>query len=170
MLIFRHYVSRSKLLFTTGFAGIFLTAFLITAGPSQPVDGGPYSATEAFALVMLRVALVLLVLIALGCHRPEVCSSWRLLLERLSVAGVIGCGAIVLVQRFMLGQPPGVSAVATAVFGGCAVVIAASGAGWHSLLLRSRPRPRALVLGCGHKASIIWRLTQGNNLDVELAA
>jgi hypothetical protein len=170
MLIFRHYISRSKLLFTTAFAGIFLTAFLITAGSSQHVNGGAVFTTEGLALVALRVALVVLVLIALGCHRPEVCSSWRLLLERLGVAGVIGCGAIVLAQRLMLGQPPRVTVVAMAVFGGCAAVIAAYGAGWHSLLLRTNPRPRTLVLGCGPKASIIWHLTQRNNLDVELLA
>lgn len=168
MSFFRHYISRSKLLFAVHLVFIFLVTFIIAAKQAGLGDGAPISAVSALGLVILPAILVPLVTIALGCHRPEVRASILVLFERLCIAGIIGCGAIVLVQELLLGEAPAVSAVALAVFGGCAAVVLAHYASGRTLWFRRNLRCRTLVLGCGRKAQSIAHLAARDDFDLEL--
>lgn len=119
--------------------------------------------------VLLPSGLLLLCLIALGSYHLEAWRSVQVMAKRLFASALCGSLLITVSQYLVLGYWPSPAKIALCAGLSCLIALGARLTGRRLTGLRSRIKPRALVLGTGVKAEALWRALdlgfQGPNVD-----
>ncbi|MEZ5935072.1 MAG: TIGR03013 family PEP-CTERM/XrtA system glycosyltransferase [Alphaproteobacteria bacterium] len=119
--------------------------------------------------VLLPSGLLLLCLIALGSYHLEAWRSVQVMARRLFASALCGSFLIILSQYLILGYWPSPAKIAFCAGLSCLIALGARLIGRKLTGLRSRIKPRALVLGTGAKAEALWRALglgfHGPNVD-----
>jgi sugar transferase (PEP-CTERM system associated) len=153
MSILGCHVNRLSLILSSIEAAIFCLVFLV-AGRfllAGGVDGDPFSS------VLLPSAILLLCFIALGGYHLDAWRSVPVMARRLFASALCGSLLIIVAQYLLLGYWPSPAKIAFCAGGGCLVALGARLVGRKLTGLRSRIKPRALILGAGQKAEALWR-------------
>lgn len=117
---------------------------------------------ELFNTVLLPSGLLLLCLIVLGSYHLDAWRSVQVMAKRLLASAVCGSLLIIVTQYLTLGYRPSATKIAFCACCSCLVALGARLVGRRLTKLRSRIKPRALILGVGERAEILWQtLGQG---------
>ncbi|MGI9435915.1 MAG: TIGR03013 family XrtA/PEP-CTERM system glycosyltransferase [Geminicoccaceae bacterium] len=124
--------------------------------------GTGHAKFDVFSTVLLPSVLLLLCLVALGSYQLDAWRSVQIMAKRLFASAVIGSLVISLSQYLMLGYWPSMVKIAFCACISCLVAMGARLIGKRLTGLRSKIKPRALILGAGDKAEALWQaLGQG---------
>ncbi len=155
MSILGYHFNRLSLILSSIEALLFCFVFLLSG--RFLLIGTGHIDFDLFSTVLLPSGILLLCLIALGSYHLEAWRSVQIMARRMFASAVFGSLLIVIVQYLMLGYSPSPTKIAFCA--GCSCLIALGGRliGRKLTGLRSRIKPRALILGTGEKAAVVWR-------------
>ncbi len=124
---------------------------------------------EVFGTVLLPSGLLLLCLIVLGSYHLDAWRSVQVMAKRLFASAVCGSLLIIVTQYAIIGYRPSVTKIAFCACCSCLVALGARLIGRRLTKLRSRIKPRALILGAGERAEVLWQTLgsgfMGPNVD-----
>lgn len=116
---------------------------------------------ELFGTVLLPSGLLLLCLILLGSYHLDAWRSVQVMARRLFASAICGSLLIIVTQYLLIGYRPSAAKIAFCACCSCLVALGARLIGRRLTGLRSRIKPRALILGAGERAELLWQ-TLGN--------
>lgn len=117
---------------------------------------------EFFSTVLLPSGLLLLCLVVLGSYHLDAWRSVQVMARRLFASAICGSLLIIVTQYAVMGYRPSATKIAFCACCSCLIAMAARLIGRRLTKLRSRIKPRALILGSGKRAEILWQtLGQG---------
>ena len=117
---------------------------------------------ELFGTVLLPSGLLMLCLIVLGSYHLDAWRSVQVMAKRLFASAICGSLLIIVTQYAIIGYRPSVAKIAFCACCACLVALGARLIGRRLTSLRSRIKPRALILGAGERAERLWQaLGQG---------
>lgn len=167
MSILGYHFNRLSLILSAIEAVLFCFVFMLS-GRFFLIGTGQAS-FDVINTVILPSGLLLLCLIALGSYHLEAWRSVQIMAKRLFASALCGSLLIVVFQYFLLGYWPSPAKIAFCAGLSCLVALGARLIGRKLTGLRSRLKPRALVLGTGAKAETLWRALDhgfhGPNVD-----
>ncbi|MGI9508061.1 MAG: TIGR03013 family XrtA/PEP-CTERM system glycosyltransferase [Geminicoccaceae bacterium] len=155
MSILGYHVNRLSLILSSVEAVLFCLVFML-AGPFLLIGAGQAD-LDLVRTVLLPSGLLLLCLIALGSYHLEAWRSVQIMARRLFASALCGSLLIVVSQYLLLGYWPSPAKIAFCAGLSCLVALGARLIGRKLTGLRSRFKPRALILGTGVKAEALWR-------------
>lgn len=124
---------------------------------------------ELFGTVLLPSGLLLLSLIVLGSYHMDAWRSVQVMAKRLLASAICGSLLIVVAQYAIIGYRPSAAKIAFCACCACLVALGARLIGRRLTKLRERIKPRALVLGAGERAAMLWQTLgygfMGPNVD-----
>lgn len=112
---------------------------------------------ELFGTVLLPSGLLLLCLTVLGSYHLDAWRSVQVMAKRLFASAVCGSLLITVTQYAVIGYRPSVTKIAFCACCSCLLALGARLIGRRLTGLRSRIKPRALVLGAGERAAFLWK-------------
>jgi len=155
MSILGYHFNRLSLILSAIEAVLFCFVFMLS-GRFLLIGTGQAS-FDFVHTVLLPSGLLLLCLIALGSYHLEAWRSVQIMATRLFASALCGSLLIVVCQYLLLGYWPSPAKIAFCAGLSCLVALGARLIGRKLTGLRSRIKPRALVLGTGAKAEALWR-------------
>ncbi len=124
---------------------------------------------EVFGTVLLPSGLLLLCLILLGSYHLDAWRSVQVMAKRLFASAICGSLLIIVTQYAIIGYRPSVAKIAFCACCSCLIALGARLIGRRLTTLRSRLKPRALILGAGERAERLWQALghgfMGPNVD-----
>jgi len=124
---------------------------------------------EVFSTVLLPSGLLLLCLTLLGSYHLDAWRSVQVMAKRLFASAICGSLLIIVTQYAIIGYRPSVAKIAFCACCSCLIALGARLIGRRLTTLRSRLKPRALVLGAGQRAEQLWQALghgfMGPNVD-----
>ena len=167
MSILGYHFNRLSLILSSIEAVLFCFVFML-AGPFLLIGAGQAD-LDLLRSVLLPSGLLLLCLIALGSYHLEAWRSVQVMARRLFASALCGSLLIVISQYLLLGYWPSPAKIAVCAGLSCFIALGARLIGRKLTGLRSRIKPRALVLGAGAKAETLWQALEygfhGPNVD-----
>ncbi|MDH3660483.1 MAG: TIGR03013 family PEP-CTERM/XrtA system glycosyltransferase [Alphaproteobacteria bacterium] len=167
MSILGYHFNRLSLILSTLEALLFCVVFML-AGRFLLI-GTSQADVDLVRTVLLPSGLLLLCLIALGSYHLEAWRSVQIMARRLFASALCGSLLIVVSQYLLLGYWPSPAKIAFCAGLSCLIALGARLIGRKLTGLRSRLKPRALILGAGAKAETLWRALghgfHGPNVD-----
>ncbi|MEM7042621.1 MAG: TIGR03013 family XrtA/PEP-CTERM system glycosyltransferase [Pseudomonadota bacterium] len=167
MSILGYHFNRLSLILSAIEAVLFCFVFMLS-GKFLLIGTGQASG-DMIQSVLLPSGLLLLCLIALGSYHLEAWRSVQVMARRLFASALCGSLLIVVSQYLLLGYWPSPAKIAFCAGLACLIALGARLIGRQLTGLRSRIKPRALILGTGAKAAALWRALdhgfQGPNVD-----
>ena len=160
MSILGYHFNRLSLILSAIEAVLFCFVFMLSG--RFLLIGTGQAGFDLFETVLLPSGLLLLCLIALGSYHLEAWRSVQVMARRLFASALCGSLLIIVSQYLLLGYWPSPAKIAFCAGISCLVALGARLIGRRLTGLRSRFKPRALVLGTGAKAEALWQaLGQG---------
>ena len=124
---------------------------------------------ELFGTVLLPSGLLLLCLTLLGSYHLDAWRSVQVMAKRLFASAICGSLLIIVTQYAILGYWPSAAKIAFCACCACLVALGTRLVGRRLTTLRSRIKPRALILGAGQRAERLWQALgygfMGPNVD-----
>ncbi len=155
MSILGYHFNRLSLILSAIEAVLFCFVFMLS-GRFLLIGTGQAS-FDIISTVLLPSGLLLLCLIALGSYHLEAWRSVQIMTRRLFASALCGSLLIVISQYLLLGYWPSPAKIAFCAGLSCLIALGARLIGRKLTGLRSRIKPRALILGTGDKAETLWR-------------
>ena len=160
MSILGYHFNRLSLILSSIEALIFCFAFLLSS--RFFLIGTGHVEFDLLGTVLLPSVIMLLCLTALGSYHLEAWRSVQIMTKRLFASALCGSVLIIITQYLVMGYRPSAAKIAFSASLSCLVVLGARLIGRRLTGLRSRIKPRALILGTGNKAEALWKaLGQG---------
>ncbi|MGI9420456.1 MAG: TIGR03013 family XrtA/PEP-CTERM system glycosyltransferase [Geminicoccaceae bacterium] len=167
MSILGYHFNRLSLILSAIEAVLFCFVFMLS-GRFLLVGTGK-AGFDMVQMVLLPSALLLLCLIALGSYHLEAWRSVQVMTRRLFASALCGSLLIVVSQYLLLGYWPSPAKIAFCAGLSCLIALGARLIGRKLTGLRTRIKPRALILGTGAKAETLWHALDhgfhGPNVD-----
>lgn len=117
---------------------------------------------DLFNTVLMPSGLLLLCLVVLGSYHLDAWRSVQVMATRLFASAVCGSLLIIVTQYAVMGYRPSATKIAFCACCSCLIALGARLIGRRLTKLRSRIKPRALILGTGRRAEVLWQtLDQG---------
>ena len=117
---------------------------------------------DFFNTVLMPSGLLMLCLVVLGSYHLDAWRSVQVMARRLFASAVCGSLLIIITQYAVMGYRPSAAKIAFCACCSCLIALGARLIGRRLTTLRSRLKPRALILGTGKRAEVLWRtLGQG---------
>lgn len=155
MSILGYHFNRLSLILSVIEAVLFCFVFMLS-GRFLLIGTGQASFDIVYT-ALLPSGLLLLCLIALGSYHLEAWRSVQVMVRRLFASALCGSLLIVICQYLLLGYWPSPAKIAFCAGLSCLIALGARLIGRKLTGLRSRIKPRALILGTGDKAETLWR-------------
>jgi len=155
MSILGYHFNRLSLLLSAIEAVLFCFVFMLSG--RFLLIGTGQAQFDIVHTVLLPSGLLLLCLIALGSYHLEAWRSVQIMTRRLFASALCGSLLIVVCQYLLLGYWPSPAKIAFCAGLSCLIALGARLIGRRLTGLRSRIKPRALILGTGAKAETLWR-------------
>jgi sugar transferase (PEP-CTERM system associated) len=155
MSILGYHFNRLSLILSAIEALLFCFVFLLSG--RFLLIGTGQAEFDLVHTVLLPSGLLLLCLIALGSYNLEAWRSAQIMARRLFASALFGSLLIVVSQYLLLGYWPSPAKIAFCAGLSCLFALGGRLIGRKLTGLRSRIKPRALILGTGTKAEALWR-------------
>ncbi|MGI9485687.1 MAG: TIGR03013 family XrtA/PEP-CTERM system glycosyltransferase [Geminicoccaceae bacterium] len=167
MSILGYHFNRLSLILSAIEAVLFCFVFMLSG--RFLLIGTGQADFNLLSTVLLPSGLLLLCLMALGSYHLEAWRSVQIMTRRLFASALCGSLLIVVSQYLLLGYWPSPAKIAFCAGLSCLIAFGARLMGRKLTGLRSRIKPRALILGTGTKAETLWRALDngfhGPNVD-----
>ncbi len=167
MSILGYHFNRLSLILSAIEAVLFCFVFMLSG--RFLLIGTGQADFDLLSTVLLPSGLLLLCLMALGSYHQEAWRSVQVMARRLFASALCGSLLIVVSQYLVLGYWPSPAKIALCAGLSCLIALGARLTGRKLTGLRSRIKPRALILGTGAKAETLWRAMDngfhGPNVD-----
>lgn len=167
MSILGYHFNRLSLILSAIEAVLFCFVFMLS-GRFLLIGTGK-AGFDMVQTVLLPSGLLLLCLIALGSYHLEAWRSVQIMARRLFASALCGSLLIIVSQYLLLGYWPSPAKIAFCAGLACLIALGARLIGRKLTGLRSRIKPRALVLGTGTRAEALWQALghgfQGPSVD-----
>lgn len=155
MSILGYHFNRLSLILSSIEALLFCFVFLLSG--RFFLIGTGHIEFDVVNTVLLPSGILLLCLIALGSYHLEAWRSVQVMAKRLFASALCGSALIIITQFLLLGYWPSPTKIAFCAGCSCLIALGARLIGRRLTGLRSRLKPRALVLGAGNRAEAVWR-------------
>ncbi|MEM8950734.1 MAG: TIGR03013 family XrtA/PEP-CTERM system glycosyltransferase [Pseudomonadota bacterium] len=167
MSILGYHFNRLSLILSAIEAVLFCFVFMLSG--RFLLIGTGQAEFDLISTVLLPSGLLMLCLMALGSYHLEAWRSVQVMARRLFASALCGSLLIVISQYLLLGYWPSPAKIAFCAGLSCLIALGARLTGRKLTGLRSRIKPRALILGAGTKAETLWRALDngfhGPNVD-----
>ena len=167
MSILGYHFNRLSLILSAIEAVLFCFVFMLSG--KFLLIGTGHAADDVIQSVLIPSGLLLLCLITLGSYHLEAWRSVQVMARRLFASALCGSVLIVVSQYLLLGYWPSPAKIAFCAGLACLIALGARLIGRKLTGLRTRIKPRALVLGTGTKAAALWQALDhgfhGPNVD-----
>jgi len=155
MSILGYHFNRLSLILSSVEALLFCFVFMLSG--RFLLIGTGHIDFDLFSTVLLPSGLLLLCLIALGSYHLDAWRSVQIMAKRLFASALCGSVLIIGAQYVLLGYWPSPTKIAFCAGCSCLIALGARLIARRLTGLRSKFKPRALIIGTGHKAETIWR-------------
>ncbi len=167
MSILGYHFNRLSLILSAIEAVLFCFVFMLSG--RFLLIGTGQADFDLLSTVLVPSGLLLLCLMALGSYHLEAWRSVQIMTRRLFASALCGSLLIVVSQYLLLGYWPSPAKIAFCAGLSCLIAFGARLVGRKLTGLRSKIKPRALILGTGAKAETLWRAMDngfhGPNVD-----